>query len=220
MKQLFLSAALLVIGFLNAQVKIGDNPTSMNNASLLELESTSQGFLPPRMTEAQRIAITTPAQGLIIYCTNCGTAGGEPQYYNGTAWVNMIGGVAAIAPTPSVTICTQVWTLNNLDVTTYRNGESIPEVTDPTAWAALTTGAWCYYNNDSATGAIYGKLYNWYAVNDPRGLALTKMLPTPVVLQVFREGIATTMGRSTTLAASVSGGVLRSSVHHSLGTAT
>ena len=41
-----------------------------------------------------------------------------------------------------------------------------------TAWAALTTGAYCYFNNDSATyAAIYGKLYNWYAVNDPRGLA-------------------------------------------------
>ncbi|MEY3451514.1 MAG: hypothetical protein RL711_1340, partial [Bacteroidota bacterium] len=50
MKKLFLSAALLVIGFSNAQVKIGDNPTSMNGASLLELESTTQGFLPPRMT--------------------------------------------------------------------------------------------------------------------------------------------------------------------------
>jgi uncharacterized protein (TIGR02145 family) len=72
---------------------------------------------------------------------------------------------------PSVTIGSQIWTNKNLDVTTYRNGDPIPQVTDPTAWAALTTGAWCYYNNDQANGAIYGKLYNWYAVNDPRGLA-------------------------------------------------
>jgi len=35
----------------------------------------------------------------------------------------------------------------------------------------LTTGAWCYYNNDPSNNCIYGKLYNWYAVNDPRGLA-------------------------------------------------
>ena len=59
----------------------------------------------------------------------------------------------------------------NLDVMTYRNGDVIPQVTDATAWAGLTTGAWCYYNNDPLNGAIYGKLYNWYAVNDPRGLA-------------------------------------------------
>ena len=51
------------------------------------------------------------------------------------------------------------------------DGTPIPEVEDPTAWVNLTTGAWCYYNNDPAMGAIYGKLYNWYAVNDPRGLA-------------------------------------------------
>ena len=71
------------------------------------------------------------------------------------------------------TICDQDWMIKNLDVTTYRNGDIIPEVTDPTVWAALTTGAWCYYENNSTNGTTYGKLYNWYAVNDPRGLAPT-----------------------------------------------
>jgi uncharacterized protein (TIGR02145 family) len=70
-----------------------------------------------------------------------------------------------------VTIGSQIWTGCNLNVTTYRNGNTIPQVTDPTAWASLTTGAWCYYNNDPLTEPIYGKLYNWHAVNDPRGLA-------------------------------------------------
>ena len=69
------------------------------------------------------------------------------------------------------TICDQDWMVKNLDVSTYRNGDQIPEVTDPSAWAGLTTGAWCYYNNDPANGTVYGKLYNWYAVNDSRGLA-------------------------------------------------
>jgi uncharacterized protein (TIGR02145 family) len=63
------------------------------------------------------------------------------------------------------------WMLKNLDVDRYSNGDPIPQVTDMAQWAGLTTGAWCYYDNDPATGAIYGKLYNWYAVNDPRGLA-------------------------------------------------
>jgi uncharacterized protein (TIGR02145 family) len=70
-----------------------------------------------------------------------------------------------------LTIGTQTWTGCNLDVTTFRNGDPIPEVTDPSAWIGLTTPAWCYYNNDSVNGPTYGKLYNWYAVNDPRGLA-------------------------------------------------
>jgi uncharacterized protein (TIGR02145 family) len=69
-----------------------------------------------------------------------------------------------VANIPKVTIGTQTWTTKNLDVTTYSDGTVIPQVTDPTAWANLTTGAWCYYNNDSATGTTYGKLYNWYAV--------------------------------------------------------
>lgn len=73
----------------------------------------------------------------------------------------------------SITIGTQCWLQKNLNVSKYRNGDLIPQVTDPTAWAALTTGAWCYYNNDPANGATYGKLYNWYAVHDPRGLAPT-----------------------------------------------
>jgi uncharacterized protein (TIGR02145 family) len=71
-----------------------------------------------------------------------------------------------------VTICNQTWMLKNLDVSTYRDGTTIPQVTDATAWASLTTGAWCYYENISANGTTYGKLYNWYAVagihdNDP-----------------------------------------------------
>jgi uncharacterized protein (TIGR02145 family) len=68
-------------------------------------------------------------------------------------------------------IGSQEWTVRNLDVVTYRNGDIIPEVKDPDEWGKLKTGAWCYLNNDSTNGVIYGKLYNWYAVNDPRGLA-------------------------------------------------
>jgi uncharacterized protein (TIGR02145 family) len=72
----------------------------------------------------------------------------------------------------TVRIGSQLWMKVNLNTTRYRNGDPIPNVTDPTAWAALTTGAYCYFDNDSATyAATYGKLYNWYAVNDPRGLA-------------------------------------------------
>ena len=74
-------------------------------------------------------------------------------------------------PLFSTTIGKQQWMIVNLDIVTYRNGDTIPQVTDAITWAGLTTGAWCYYNNDAANGAIYGKLYNWYAVNDLRGLA-------------------------------------------------
>jgi uncharacterized protein (TIGR02145 family) len=70
-----------------------------------------------------------------------------------------------------VTIIKQVWMSENLNVEHYRNGDVIPQVQDKEKWANLTSGAWCYYDNDSKNGKIYGKLYNWYAVNDPRGLS-------------------------------------------------
>ena len=72
---------------------------------------------------------------------------------------------------PLVIIGTQTWTTKNLDVPTYRNGDVIPQVMDYNAWGNLTTGAWCYSGNGTANGTTYGKLYNWFAVNDPRGLA-------------------------------------------------
>ena len=54
----------------------------------------------------------------------------------------------------------QWWAIENAEVVTYRDGTTIPQVTDATAWSNLTTGAWCYYDNDPTKG----KLYNWYAV--------------------------------------------------------
>ena len=64
----------------------------------------------------------------------------------------------------SVTNCGLTFTKTNLNVSKYSDGTSIPEVADPTQWANLTTGAWCYYNNTTVNGTTYGKLYNWYAV--------------------------------------------------------
>jgi hypothetical protein len=76
----------------NAQVGIGT--TSPNASAVLDVTSTSKGFLPPRMTQAQRNTIATPAAGLIVWCTDCGTAG-ELQVNNGTVWTNMTGGTAS-----------------------------------------------------------------------------------------------------------------------------
>ena len=64
----------------------------------------------------------------------------------------------------SVKIGTQTWMLENLRVTHYRNGDPIQHVTDETQWTSLTTGAYCNFENSSDNAAIYGRLYNWYAV--------------------------------------------------------
>ena len=71
----------------------------------------------------------------------------------------------------TVTNCGQTWMKSNLNVSRYRDGSIIPQINDISQWNTTSIGAWCYYNFDPTNGAVYGKLYNSYAVHDPRGLA-------------------------------------------------
>ncbi len=68
---------------------------------------------------------------------------------------------------PAMQIGDQCWTAANLKTTRYRDGSTIPNVTDSTAWTQLTSGAWSNYNNSPGNDATYGKLYNWYAAANP-----------------------------------------------------
>lgn len=73
----------------------------------------------------------------------------------------------------TVKIGNQVWMTKNLDVSKFRNGDPIPQCKTDEQWKNAGYNkqpAWCYYNNDPANGEKYGKLYNWYAVSDSRGL--------------------------------------------------
>ena len=82
--------------------------------------------------------------------------------------------LGTISFSQNVTIGTQVWMTKNLDVSKFRNGDPIPEAKTNEEWENAGKNkqpAWCYYNNDPKNGEKYGKLYNWYAVIDPRGLA-------------------------------------------------
>jgi len=165
-----------------------------HSSAKLEVNSTTQGFLPPRMTSAQRTAITSPTAGLLVFQTD---APAGYYYYTGISWVGLEGsGAGAISSSscidydgnayPTITIGMQVWMAENLRVTHYRNGDAIPDVTDGSAWSALTTGAYCWYDNDENENEKYGTLYNWYAVDDSRGLCPTGWhVPTDGELTAF-----------------------------------
>jgi len=87
---------------------------------------------------------------------------------------NNSGKVTQTGSYKSVKIGTQTWMSVNLNVSTFRNGDPIPQAKTDEEWKKAGDNeqpAWCYYDNDPANGAKYGKLYNWYAVIDPRGLA-------------------------------------------------
>jgi len=75
---------------------------------------------------------------------------------------------------PTISIGSQAWMAKNLDIAKFRNGEAIPEAKTASAWftaAEAKKPVWCYNEFNSENGVKYGKLYNWYAVNDARGLA-------------------------------------------------
>ena len=82
--------------------------------------------------------------------------------------------ISSIMNAQTVKIGKQIWMTNNLDVVTFRNGDTIPQLKTEEEWekaSELEQPAWCYYNYDPVNGTKFGKLYNWFAVNDPRGLA-------------------------------------------------
>jgi uncharacterized protein (TIGR02145 family) len=120
----------LVFAFSNSIFsQVGIGTTTPNASAILDLTTTTQGFLPPRMTHVQKNNIATPAAGLMIWCTNCGSAG-ELQVYNGTTWTNMVGGTASKGCSANVGGTTKTFMCYNLGVTgtqdpfTYQGGNN------------------------------------------------------------------------------------------------
>jgi uncharacterized protein (TIGR02145 family) len=153
MKKLMIFAVLAATSFTTfAQVGIGT--TTPHASAALDVTSTTSGFLSPRMTQAQRDLISTPAAGLMVYCTNCGT--GEPQYYNGTSWVNMVGAAAAVS-IPSVTgAAGSVWMDRNLGATQVATS--------------------------STDAASYGDLYQWGRNSDGHQIRGSSIAGGPVAI--------------------------------------
>ena len=100
---------------------------------------------------------------LLIFACSSDDSSNDNDNNNNSGLLNCDGN-----PIPSIVYGSQQWTVENACHITYRDGTPIPQVTDDTDWANLTTGAWCYYDNDPNKGV----LYNWYALrcihdNDP-----------------------------------------------------
>ena len=139
------------------------NITATANTTLTSLSSLATvGTITSGVWSGTAVAVEKGGTGLTAAGTN-----GQVLTSTGSGTLTWTNATSVIYT--SVLIGTQQWMQQNLEVVTYRDGTVIPQVTDATAWAGLTTGAWCYYGNDPSSG--YGKLYNWYAVNDSRGLA-------------------------------------------------
>lgn len=139
---------------------INQNPTISNNKTS---DGNGVGSFNSSMTNLS--ASTT--YYLRAYATNSvGTAYGPELSFKTSEGLsdieeNVYGAIA---------IGTQIWMKENLKVTKYKNGDDIPSVSNASTWLSLTTGAYVYYNNNAAYNTTYGKIYNWYAATDSRGL--------------------------------------------------
>jgi uncharacterized protein (TIGR02145 family) len=147
------------------------NPTTANS-------TTSNGTGTGSFTSTLTGLTASTLYYVRAYATNAaGTAyGNEVSFTTQTS-----NGFASCGSVPdidgntyqTVQIGTQCWTQSNLKVSKYRNGDNIPTGLDNSQWSSTSTGAYAIYNNDPVNDGLYGKLYNWYAVNDTRGICPT-----------------------------------------------
>ncbi len=142
----FLLVLVLTINAFSQNMGIGINADGAAPAgsAVLDVSSTTKGFLPPRMTYAQKAAIAGPVAGLMVYCTNCGTAG-ELQVFNGTTWTNVIGNAATAGKPDAPTIGTA----------TAGNAQATVDFTAPTSNGGFTISS---YTATSSPGGITGTL--------------------------------------------------------------
>jgi hypothetical protein len=186
--EMLLFSFVINVFYVSAQVGIGT--TSPNTSAKLEISSTTQGFLPPRMTVSQRAAIANPAQGLMIYCTDCGT-NGEPEYFNGVSWLTMSGNAATRA-TPEISLSVGTYT--------YSGSPQGPNVATNTGtsntytFSYLGTGTTTYgpsatrptnAGSYSVTVSVSASSDGNYAAATSSGIAFTILKATPTVSPII-----------------------------------
>ena len=122
MKKLFILFSIFTTFATMAQsVGINADGSAANTSAMLDVKSTTKGFLPPRMTTTQRDAIVSPATGLVIFNTTTNSL----ETKNSSGWVSLSSSFVTL---PTIVIGTQQWMEKNLEVVTYRNGDVIAQV--------------------------------------------------------------------------------------------
>ena len=173
----------------SAQVGIGVSTANINPSAQLDVTSTTKGFMPPRMTYAQRNAIGSPVAGLIVYCTDCAT-NGELHYYNGANWVSMAMGISATLSIPSISTTAAT----NITSTSATSGGTVssdggstitargvcwsttanPTIADTKTTDAGTTGIFiCSLTNLSAVTTYYVCAYATNSIGTGYGTAIS-----------------------------------------------
>lgn len=161
MKIVLLTLLIAASYTLNAQVAINTDGSSSDASAMLEVKSTTKGFLPPRMTEAQMNAIADPVEGLIVYCTDCDPKG--PYYFDGVLWVSFSYNSTSFN-----------------DVTNSTTGET---------WMDRNLGAYRVATSSTDEYA-YGDLYQWGRAADGHEKRSSNVTSTNATTAVPNDGNA------------------------------
>ena len=178
MKKIVIIASVFLS--LNAYSQVGIGTNAPHSSAMLDVTSTTQGFLPPRMTGAQRAAIVSPVAGLEIWCIDCGATApyGEAQIYNGTIWTNLVGGTIKAVTVPGTNTTTGATSpigigtnmpsaIAALEVNSNSKGFLLPRMTlaqrDAMQPATSSAGlqVWCTDCNSGAGGLSIFNGANW-----------------------------------------------------------
>lgn len=146
MKKILFILVTLVSGVTFAQVGLG-TPTP-HVSSVVDLTSTTKGFLPPRMTNVQKNAIASPVAGLMVWCTDCGVSGGI-QVYNGSTWTNSNGTITS--PTTNGTAVVSGYSCSTASTGTLTAGVAVSGVSQTITATVTTVGT---YNFSMTTNGV------------------------------------------------------------------
>ena len=154
------------------------NPTTANNVAVAgsgigTFTVNLSGLAPNTTYYIRAYAINTKGTAYgnqLSFTTSASSGGGGTgsQFNNNLTYGTVTDIDGNIYKT--IQIGSQIWMAENLRVTKYRDGVSIPNITDNVQWQNNTTGAWSYYNQNAINNLTYGKLYNWHAVKSSRNI--------------------------------------------------
>ena len=159
------------------QAQIGIGTSTPNASAKLDISSTTQGLLPPRMTALQRNAISTPVAGLMVWCSNCGS-NGEIQIYNGTEWVNFIGGTRQMSSATSTKLGIDIDgeaanDLSGMSVAISSDGTTVAIGAPYNDGGVSNAGQVRVYRNTAGTWTQMGADINGEASEDYHGMSVS-----------------------------------------------
>lgn len=144
---------LIILAFLvitlNGHAQVGVGTTTPNASAVLDVTSTSKGLLPPRMTDAQKNAITSPVAGLMLWCSDCG-ANGQMQVFNGLEWTDM-NGSPSITASSNGTANVSAYTVSGTSSGTLTTGVPATGITQTIIATVVSVGT---YNISSTSNGV------------------------------------------------------------------